>query len=86
MMAVEQSTWHVNDIVAYDLMREISGSLQARLVERIRQGDKSARAELLEVRRTTNAVDGYDRAAVDQYTQQLRLRDADFAVAAHGAN
>lgn len=85
-MAVEQSTWHVNDIVAYDLMREVSGSVQAHLVDRIRQGDKAARAELLEVRRTTNAVDGYDRAAVDQYTQQLRLRDVELAVAAHGAN
>jgi hypothetical protein len=85
-MAVQQSMWHVNDIVAYDLMRELSASLQAHLVERIRQGDKSAPAELLDVRHATNSVDGYDRAAVDQYTQQLRVRDEELAAAAHGAN
>lgn len=85
-MAVAQSTWHVNDIVAYDLMREISGSVQGHLVQRIRQGDQTALAELLAVRRSTNAVDGYDRAAVDHYAQQLRVRDGELAVAAHGAD
>ena len=56
-MAVQQSRWRVNDIVAYDVMRELSGSVQARLLERVRSGDDSARAELLEVRRTTLGVD-----------------------------
>jgi hypothetical protein len=86
MMAVEQSMWRVNDIVAYDLMRELANSVQARLVERVRQGDESAHTELLEVRRTTNAVDGYDRAAVDQYAQHLQVRDAELAVAAPRAD
>ena len=85
-MAVEQSVWHVNDVVAYDLMRELSVRVQARLVERVRQGDESARTELLDVRRITNAVDGYDRAAVDLCTEQLRLRDAELAQAAPGAD
>jgi hypothetical protein len=85
-MAVEQSLWRVNDIVAYDIMRELSTSLQARLLDRVRDGDDSARAELLEVRRTTIAVDGYDRSAVDEFTQQLQARDNKLAQAAAGAN
>lgn len=85
-MAVEQSMWRVNDIVAYDLMRELANSLQAHLVELVLQGDESARTELVEVRRATNGVDGYDRAAVDLYTQQLQSRDAELAVAASSAD
>jgi hypothetical protein len=86
MMAVEQSMWRVNDIVAYDVMRELANSVQARLVERVREGDESARAEQLEVRRTTNAVDGYDRAAVERYTEQLQVREAELAAAASRAD
>jgi hypothetical protein len=86
MMAVEQSMWRVNDIVAYDVMRELSGSLQARLVERVREGDVAAHDDLIGVRRATEAVDGYDRAAVDQYTRLLQLRDAELAVAAPSAD
>lgn len=85
-MAAEQSTWRVNDIVAYDLMRELANSLQARLLERVRQGDEAAQAEMLDVRRSTNAVDGYDRAAVEMYTQQLQSRDAELAAAASSAD
>ncbi|MBG6055288.1 hypothetical protein IWX81_001699 [Salinibacterium sp. CAN_S4] len=85
-MAAQQSMWHVNDVVAYDVMRELSGGLQARLLDLARDGDRSAHAELLEVRRTTTAVDGYDRAAVDSCTRQLRLRDAELALAASGAS
>lgn len=85
-MAAEQSMWRVNDIVAYDVMRELSDSLQSRLLERVRKGDDSARTELLEVRRTTIAVDGYDRSAVDAFTQQLQGRDTELAQAAPGAH
>jgi hypothetical protein len=81
-MAAEQSSWHVNDVVAYDLMRELSSTVQSRLVENGRRGDAAARGELLEVRGATLAVDGYDRAAVDAYTQQLQRRDAELAQAA----
>lgn len=84
-MAVQDSMWRVNDIVAYDLMRELSSSLQARLVERVSQGDEPARAELLDVRRATCSIDGYDRAAVDLYAQQLQLREAELAVAGSSA-
>jgi hypothetical protein len=83
-MAVEQSMWRVNDIVAYDVMRELSASLQARLLDRLREGDESARIELLEVRRATLAVDGYDRSAVDALTRQLQGRDTELAQAAPG--
>lgn len=84
-MAAQQSMWRVNDIVAYDVMRELSNSVQARLLERVRHGDQSAQAELLDVRRKTIAVDGYDRAAVDLHAQQLQLRDAELTLAASGA-
>lgn len=83
-MAARQSMWHVNDVVAYDVMRELSSSVQARLLDRIRAGDESARTELLEVRRTTRAVDGYDRSVVDAFTQQLQGRDTELAQAAPG--
>ncbi|OJX65516.1 MAG: hypothetical protein BGO95_10670 [Micrococcales bacterium 73-13] len=73
-MAAEQSLWHVNDVVAYDAMRELASTVQARLIHLERQGDPAARAELIEVRRATLAVDGYDRAAVDDFTQQLTRR------------
>jgi hypothetical protein len=85
MMAVEQSLWHVNDVVAYDLMRETANSVQARLIDLARNGDMAAARELAEVRRATLAVDGYDRAAVDAYMQHLRQRDTELAQAAHDA-
>ncbi len=85
-MAAQQSMWHVNDVVAYDVMRELSGSVQARLLARIRAGDDSARAEMLEVRHTTLHLDGYDRASVDAYTRQLQLRDTELAGADSGAS
>lgn len=76
-MAAEQSTWHVNDVVAYDLMRETSANVQARLIELARVDDPTATDELVDIRRTTLAVDGYDRAAVDAYTRLLQQRDAE---------
>lgn len=85
-MAAQQSMWHVNDVVAHDAMRELSSSVQARLLDRVRGGDESARTELLEVRHNTLRLDGYDRASVDAYTQQLQLRDAELARADSGAS
>lgn len=85
-MAAQQSMWHVNDVVAYDGMRELSGSVQARLLDRVRGGDELARTELLEVRHNTLRLDGYDRASVDAYTQQLQLRDSELARADPGAS
>ncbi|HRP99125.1 MAG TPA: hypothetical protein PK781_01545 [Terrimesophilobacter sp.] len=76
-MTVEQAMWHINDVVAYDAMRELSSNVQALLLGRQRDGDPTAHVELLELRRTTLAVDGYDRAAVDAFAQQLRVRADD---------
>lgn len=76
--------WRVNDIVAYDVMRELASSVQARLIDQVRDGDESARTELLAVRRNTLAVDGYDRSAVDVFMQHLQGRDAELAQAASG--
>lgn len=85
-MAAQQSMWHVNDVVVYDVMRELSNSVQARLLDRVRIGDDSARTELLEVRNNTLHLDGYDRASVEAYTRQLELRDAELAGAGRGAS
>ncbi len=85
-MAAQQSMWLVNDVVGYDVMRELSSSVQARLLDRVRAGDDSARAELIEVRHNTVHLDGYDRASVDAYTQQLQLRDDELAGADSGAS
>jgi hypothetical protein len=85
-MAAQQSMWHVNDVVAYDVMRELSSSVQARLLDRVRGGDESARTELLEVRHNTLHLDGYDRASVDAFTQQLQLRASELARADSGAS
>lgn len=78
-MAAAASPWHVNDVVAYDAMRQLATTVQARLVEQERRGSGTARAELLEVRSATLAIDGYDRAAVDDYTQQLQRQAANLA-------
>ena len=78
--------WRVNDIVAYDVMRENSSSVQARLLDRIRGGDETALAELLEVGHNTLPLDGYDRASVEAYTQQLQLRETELAWADSSAN
>lgn len=83
-MAAEQAMWHVNDVVAYDAMRELSASVQAHLLDRERDGDGTARAELLEIRRMTLAVNGYDRAAVDAVSQQLHRRDVELTRVADG--
>lgn len=80
-MATEQSMWHVNDVVAYDVMRELAGSVQSRLLELARDGDESARAELIDLRRSTIAVDGYDRAAVEAFQQRLQQRETELASA-----
>lgn len=75
----EQSAWHVNDVVAYDLMREAANTVQAHLIERARAGDTTAITELADVRRTTLAIDGYDRDAVDEHTRLLRQRETELS-------
>jgi len=60
------------------------GSVQAHLLDRERHGDRAARTELLEIRRATLAVDGFDRAAVDAFSAQLQRRDTDLAQSADG--
>jgi hypothetical protein len=78
-MAAEQSMWHVNDVVAYDLMRELSNTVQAHLLDRLHAGDHSALDEVNAIRQATITVDGYDRTAVDAWAQQLQQRDARLA-------
>jgi formate-dependent phosphoribosylglycinamide formyltransferase (GAR transformylase) len=60
------SPWRVNDVVAYDLMREAAARAMALLSAAARSGESGAEArrELARLRREVLAVDAYDRAAV----------------------
>ncbi|MGC5173339.1 hypothetical protein ACLQ2Q_22075 [Microbacterium sp. DT81.1] len=71
------SAWRVNDVVAYEVMREVAGTLTAHLWNVARSGGEravDARRELAQVRSELLAVDGYDRRAVDALTARLRAR------------
>ncbi|MGC5224209.1 hypothetical protein ACPW96_16700 [Micromonospora sp. DT81.3] len=79
------SAWRVNDVVAYDAMLEVAGTLTALLLNIARAGGDdalTARRELAEVRHAVLAVDGYDRAAVEALATRLRARIGDLSGAA----
>lgn len=75
-MAAAPFAWHVNDVVAYDLMREAATRVQALLIA---AHHDSAADEMLEVRRATLAIDGFDRAAVDAHIKTLEQRERQLA-------
>lgn len=56
------SAWRVNDVVAYEAMRESATTLTALLLGVASSVD--ATAELAQLRSEVLGVDGYDRAAV----------------------
>lgn len=78
-MAAAPFAWHVNDVVAYDLMREAATRVQALLID---ARSDSAAEELLQVRRATLAIDGFDRAAIDAHTKTLERREHQLVQAA----
>ena len=70
------SPWRVNDVVAYDLMREAAARAMALLSAAAQSGDPGAdaRRELARLRREVLAVDAYDRAAVAAVSARIDQR------------
>ncbi|MDR7113755.1 uncharacterized protein YbaA (DUF1428 family) [Microbacterium trichothecenolyticum] len=68
------SPWRVNDVVAYDRMREAAVTVFAELHAVTRRdafGADAARQELVELRRAVLTVDAYDRAAVADLARRI---------------
>lgn len=72
----EMSAWRVNDVVAYDRLREAATSLTAVLLSSALPGD-AAQAEVIQLRRDLLAVDGFNRADIDELAGSVseRIRD-----------
>lgn len=68
------SPWRVNDVVAYDRMRETATTVFALLHA------ASQREELLRLRREVLTLDAYDRAAVAALSARLQTRLRDLSV------
>lgn len=71
------SPWRVNDVVAYDRMREAAVAAFALLQKAARDGGPdaaAARDELALLHREVLTVDPFDRAAVDTLTARLNER------------
>ncbi|MEV5070147.1 hypothetical protein MRBLMI12_001744 [Microbacterium sp. LMI12-1-1.1] len=70
------SPWRVNDVVAYDLMRDAAARAMALLSAAARTEDSGAdaRDELVLLRRDVLAVDAYDRAAVAALAARIDRR------------
>ena len=68
------SPWRVNDVVAYDRMRETAVTVFALLHE------ASHREELAILRRDVLTVDAYDRSAVAALQARLDRRVRDLSV------
>jgi hypothetical protein len=71
------SPWRVNDVVAYDLMREAAASACAMLLAIGQTGTSeagAARSELALLRREVLSMDAYDRAAVKALAARIDLR------------
>ncbi|MBW9121887.1 hypothetical protein JNB63_17455 [Microbacterium trichothecenolyticum] len=68
------SPWRVNDVVAYDRMREAAVTAFAELhaaTQTDGPGTDAARQELVELRRDVLAVDAYDRTAVADLARRI---------------
>jgi len=67
----------VNDVVAYDAMKEVATTLTALLFasgDHGSAGSDSVRAELADLRQDVLTVDGYDRGAVAELAVRIRDR------------
>jgi len=71
------SAWRVNDVVAYDVMRESATTLTALLLESVT--DDAGVAELAELRRAVLNVDGYDRVQVGALASSINYRIAELS-------
>lgn len=72
-MRETRSAWRVSDAVAYEAMRTRLNEVIARLLVVARTADDgmSIRGEVVDLRRTAQAVDGFDRSAVDAFAARL---------------
>jgi len=77
-MTAGPSAWRVNDAIAYDEMRDCASALASQLLQRAQQGG-SSRDSVISLRAQVNAVDGFDRAAVDRLTAELESRGSNVA-------
>ena len=77
-MAAGQSAWRVNDAIACDEMRERASVLASQLLQRAQERGASVDS-LISLRAQANAVDGFDRAAVDLLTAELESRGSNVA-------
>lgn len=77
-MAAGPSAWRVNDAIAYDEMRDRAIALASQLLQRAQQGSASLDS-VISLRVQANAVDGFDRAAVDRLTVELESRSSNVA-------
>lgn len=69
------SVWRVNDVVAYDAMRESATTLTALLLGATYQD--VAQADVAQLRGDVRAVDAYDRAAVAALAARINSHIAD---------
>lgn len=73
----EISGWRVNDVVAYDVMRESAAILTALLIDEANFGAASldsATAEIAHWRCAVETVDGFDRGEVVALAARIRDR------------
>lgn len=70
------SPWRVNDVVAYDLMREAAARAIALLSAAAHSGDsgREERDELARLHREVLAVDAYERATVAALAARIDQR------------
>lgn len=68
-----ESTRRADNVVAYDIMREKAVILGAE-INRVTPDDDTAVRRLIDLDEEVDAVDGYDRAAVDRMDAILASR------------
>lgn len=76
------SAWRVNDVVAYDAMRESATQLTAQLLKSADHdstGPEEAQAEMALLRQGVLGVDGYNRAAVVALARRIDGRISDLS-------
>lgn len=71
------SAWRVNDVVAYDAMRESATTLTALLLGAAHHELDVAQADVAQLRGDVLAVDAYDRAAVAVLSARINRHIAD---------
>lgn len=74
------TAWRVNDVVAYDRMRESASALTSLLLQSssaTTEEPSDVRAELAQLRHDLLSLDGYDRVAVGDLAARIDNRIAE---------